>query len=79
MKWIKNGKLVLNGTKSEQELQDWLNKGLELIVDKRVDIDTLKLTYNVNDYNRHRTCIQDGCGFLTKEQFEFLKEITTIW
>lgn len=79
MKWIKNGKLVLNGTKSEQELQYWLNKGLELIVDKKVDIDTLKLTYTVGDYNRNRTCIQDGSGFLTKEQFEFLKEITTIW
>ena len=79
MKWIKNGKLVLNGTKSKKELQDWLNKGLELIVNKRVDVDILQLTYNVNDYNRNRTCVTNDMGFLTKEQFEFLKEITTIW
>lgn len=79
MKWIKNGKLVLNGTKNEEELQDWLNKGLELIIDKKVDIDILQLTYNVNDYNRNRTCVASDMGFLTKEEFEFLKEITTIW
>lgn len=79
MKWIKNGELIKTDKMTQQELQDWLNKGLELIVDKKVDIDTLKLAYTVGDYNRNRTCIQDGSGFLTKEQFEFLKEITTIW
>lgn len=78
MKWIKKGKLI-KCEKTHRELQDWLNRGLELIVDKNVDIDLLKFTYNFNDYNRHRSCIPDYRGALTKEQFEFLKEITTIW
>ena len=79
MKWIKNGKLVLNGTKSEEESQDWLNKGLELIVDKRVDIDLLKICLWVDAYNKERTCVYVGNPYLTKEEFDFLKEITTIW
>lgn len=33
MKYIKNGKLVLDGTIRECDLQDKLNKALEIIVD----------------------------------------------
>ena len=71
MKYIKNGKLVLDGTIRECDLQDKLNKALEIIVDKLVDIAWLRKSKNCAWYNR-------GVGFnqrLKRTQYELVKEI----
>jgi len=64
MKYIKNGKLVLDGTIRECDLQDKINKALEIIVDSGLYI-------AFGDY------LAMGGTYvkLSKEECELLKEI----
>ena len=72
MQLIKNGKIVLNGTRTEQETEDLLLTGLEIIVDKNVDLFLLKSVKKASEYNLHRNLANSP---LTGKQFKLLKEI----
>ena len=73
MKYIKNGKLVLNGTIRECDLQDKLNKALEIITEKQVDVLMIKLTCRTVDEYNH--LIQPKWRTLIQEEYDLLKEI----
>lgn len=78
MKKIKDGKLVLDGTITQNELQDKVNKAFEILCEydlKKSDItrfatykDFIKNCYLDIDGN-----INDKCP--TEEQFNLLKEV----
>lgn len=83
MKYIKNGKLQLDGSMKEYEIQEKINLALETIVDKlRYEIDPFDfLDYETYQdyqlqYYEHQFDDPDGEGYpewyLTKEQFETL-------
>ena len=82
MKNIKNGKLVLDGTITQNELQDKVNKAFEIVVEKNVNIFFLKtiisshkihsIEKQVRRYNEY--CI-DPKNRLTEEEYKLLKEI----
>ena len=73
MKYIKNGKIVLNGTIKEQDLEDKLLKALEIIVDKEVNIARIKVSKTAQDYNREYPFnIRE---LISQKQFEIVKEI----
>ena len=71
MKAIKNGKLVLDGTLTEYELEHMMFKALEIIVDKNVDIWIVKHTNTYSEYNDMRTIENQ----LSELQFNLIKEI----
>lgn len=71
MKYIKNGKLVLDGTIRECDLQDKLNKALEIIVDKEIDIFILK---RCNDYETYNDSNHKEIS-ITQKEFKVVKEI----
>ena len=67
---------------SQQSLEDFraIRKELEalnLIIDKNVDIGLLKITTTIETYNREIKKILFGYddGKLTKEEYDFLKEV----
>ena len=82
MKKIKNGKLVLDGTITQNELQDKVNKAFEIVVDKNVDTFFLKVVISsckvysierqVREYNE---CCNNPKNHLTEEEYKLLKEI----
>lgn len=82
MKKIKNGKLVLDGTITQNELQDKVNKAFEIVVEKNVNIIFLKVVIStckvysvkrqVREYNE---CCNNPKNCLTKEEYKLLKEI----
>ena len=82
MKKIKNDKLVLDGTITQSELQDKVNKAFEIVVEKNVNILFLKtiissrkaysIEKQVRRYNEY--CI-DVKNRLTEEEYKLLKEI----
>ena len=75
MKYIKNGKLVLDGTIRECDLQEKLNKALEIIIEKGMtwSIDWQPYEQD-NDYRAWDNELY-GSIKLTKEEYELLKEI----
>ena len=73
MKYIKNGKLVLDGTMRECDLQDKLNKALEIIVDKKVHIERIKVTKNAQEYNK--TYLLGIVDLISQKEFKIVKEI----
>ena len=73
MKYIKNGKLVLDGTIRECDLQDKLNKALEIIIDKKVHIERIETTKNAQEYNR--TYLLGIIELISQKEFDLLKEI----
>ena len=64
MKYIKNGKIILDGTIRECDLQDKLNKALEIIVDSGLYI-------AFGDY----LALGGTYVKLSKEECDLLKEI----
>lgn len=82
MKKIKNGKLVLDGTITKNELQDKVNKAFEIVIDKNVNIIFLKVVISsckvysierqVREYNE---CCNNPKNYLTEEEYKLLKEI----
>lgn len=82
MKKIKNGKLVLDGTITQNELQDKVNKAFEIVVEKNVDTFFLKVvisTCNVYSVERQVREYNESCNnpknHLTEEEYKLLKEI----
>ena len=73
MKYIKNGKIVLNGTMKEQDLEDKLLKALEIIVDKEINIARLKFTKTAQEYNKEYPV--KVSELISQRQFELVKEI----
>lgn len=71
MKLVSNGKVVLNGTYTEEDLNYLCLKALEIIVDKQVDLYLLKHSDSVQDYNDMRK----EEFKLTTLQYEVVKEI----
>lgn len=82
MKKIKDGKLVLDGTITQNELQDKINKAFEIVVEKNVNILFLKVVISsckvysverqVREYNE---CCNNPKNHLTEEEYKLLKEI----
>ena len=82
MKKIKNGKLVLDGTITQNELQDKVNKAFEIVIEKNVDTFFLKVVIGsckvysierqVREYNE---CCNNPKNHLTEEEYKLLKEI----
>lgn len=60
--------LIYSKLKEEKEKQD---KILQIIKEKRVDIQLLKDSKNLNDYN---WCVHTKDRALTKEEYDLLKE-----
>lgn len=73
MKHIKDGKLVLDGTIRECDLQENLNTVLELIVDKNINPILLKNCRSASEYNCKRED-RRGCSKITLRQFFLLKD-----
>lgn len=83
MKKIKNGKLVLDGTITQNELQDKVNKAFEIVVEKNVNILFLRcvivscknntIRKQVIEYNN--CCTNPKRNKLTEEEYKLLKEI----
>lgn len=71
MELIKNGKIVLNGMRTQKESEDLLLLALEIIVDKKVDMKWLKEAVSLEAYNYPLKEWQ----WLTQEDFDLLKEI----
>ena len=71
MTYIKNGKIVLDGTIKECDLEEKLLRALEIIVDKEVNIHCLIYSNTLKEYND--TFIKQYK--LTQEQYDSLKEI----
>ena len=71
MKLVKNGKIVLDGTLKEEDLEHLLLKALEIIVDKCVDIWIVRNTNSYTEYNDMRSSDKQ----LTEMQFNIVKEI----
>ena len=81
MKKIKNGKLVLDGTITQNELQDKINKAFEIVVDKNVNILFLKIVisccknYTIeNQVKEYNNCCKEE-KHLTVEEYLNIKEI----
>ena len=72
MKMIKNGKIVLDGTLKEEDLEHLLLRALEIVVDKNVDVWILKHTNTYSEYNDMR----NPENHLSEMQFNIVKEIT---
>lgn len=72
MKLIKNGKLVLNGTRTEEETEQLCLKALEIVIDRKADLLGLLWVDNVEDYNCY-IVFSDEERTLTKAQFELVR------
>lgn len=72
MNLLKNGKIVLDGTRTEQETEDLLLAALELIIDKNVNIILAKNFKKASQYNLYRGLGQKP---LKGTEFKILKEI----
>ena len=72
MKLIKNGKMVLNGKYTEQELEDKLLTALEIIVDKKVNTWCVCWA-ELEEYNTKY--VNQEWRRLTEEEYKLLKEI----
>lgn len=68
MKLIKNGKIVLNGTRTEQETEDLLLAGLEIIVN------TMQISVYEID-NTPILVIGNNIIRITRQKYDILKEI----
>lgn len=79
MKKIKDGKLVLDGTITQNELQDKVNKAFEIVVDKDVNTGFLLKCKSVDEYNDMCDYIARNDGMyvacLTPKEFDLLKEV----
>lgn len=72
MELIKNGKLVLNGTLTEQETENLLFQALEIIVNKKVNIKALVKSKNVLCYNMWTSNEEEE---LTQKEYDLLKGV----
>ena len=72
MELIKNGKLVLNGTLTEQETENLLFQALEIIVNKKVNVKALVKSKNVLCYNMWTSNEEEE---LTQKEYDLLKEV----
>lgn len=82
MKKIKNGKLVLDGTITQNELQDKVNKAFEIVVEKNVNLIFLKVVissckvYSIKrQVEQYNNCYTNPNNHLTEEEYKLLKEI----
>ncbi len=82
MKKIKDGKLVLDGTITQNELQDKVNKAFEIVIEKNVDTFFLKVVISsckVYSIERQVREYNESCNnpknHLTEEEYKLLKEI----
>lgn len=71
MKYIKNGKVVLDGTIKECDLEEKLLRALEIIIDKEPDLMIIKTKDTLYDYFLYT---RTGC-MLTQNEFDLLREI----
>ena len=80
MKYIKNGKVVLDGTIKECDLEEKLLRVLEIIVDKKVNIDWLWYCFEIFNDNDGIIAYNDTRGDnddnLTENEYKLIKEIT---
>ena len=74
MKYIKNGKLVLDGTIRECDLEEKCLRALELIDENNIDIRVLKDSPCVETYNDYAYW-EVGLKEISAETFKLLKEI----
>lgn len=72
MELIKNGKLVLNGTLTEQETENLLFQTIEIIVNKKVNIKALVKSKNVLCYNMWTSNEEEE---LTQKEYDLLKGV----
>lgn len=72
MELIKNGKLVLNGTLTEQETENLLFQALEIIVNKKVNVKALVKSKNVLCYNMWTSNEEEE---LTQKEYDLLKGV----
>ena len=79
MKYIKNGKVVLDGTIKECDLEEKLLKALEIIVDKRVNLLEISTSANYETYreffNKWNWYGEYDEFVITEKEYELLKEI----
>ena len=71
MKYIKNGKVVLDGTIKECDLEEKLLRALEIIVDKEPDLMIITTKDTLYDYFLYARTGR----MLTQTEFDLLKEI----
>ena len=76
MKYIKDGKLVLNGTYPQYQIEEMIFRAFEIINDKNVDIILVKNSNKASYYNLHRGLY---CKPLKGNEFKLLKEIGIVW
>ena len=69
MKYVKDGKIVLNGTYRQAELEERIFRAFELINEKEVD---LFLLHRVDDEETYNDSVHHET-MLTKKEFYFLK------
>ena len=72
MKYIKNGKVVLDGTIKECDLEEKLLRALEIIVDKHPDLLVVETKNTLYEYFLYARIGK----MLTQKEFDLLKEIT---
>ena len=72
MELIKNGKLVLNGTLTEQETENLLFQAVEIIVNKKVNVKALVKSKNVLCYNMWTSNEEEE---LTQKEYDLLKGV----
>lgn len=75
MKYIKNGKVVLDGTIKECDLEEKLLRALEIIVDKRVDLFPISIL-SLGEYNSLMEYQQRKQDVLMISEYRTIKEIT---
>lgn len=57
------------------EVAEWTTKALDIIKEKRVDIDLFLMSDNAEDYNKYCPKYINVKTQLTQEEYDFLKEI----
>ena len=75
MKYIKNGKVVLDGTMKECDLEEKLLNALEIIVDKKVDLFAISVL-GLGEYNSLMEYQQRKQDMLMISEYREIKEIT---
>lgn len=72
MKYIKNGKVVLDGTIRQCDLEEKIFKAFEIIFEKNVDMIAFKNSNKASYYNMQRN---PGSKALKGIEFKTLKEV----
>ena len=83
MKLIKNGKVVLNGTRTQEETEELLFRALEIIVEKGLSTNELWFIKNDKSWEEYTEIMKEiyfddsyvEKNLKTQEEYNLLKEI----